>query len=244
MGRYKRHHKKNNGNTIVTTRAINFQKAVATSRYDMVMRYPREFNKNRLPDISDRVKKILYSNDVTKPKPSKGILISKLIGDLLLSVKKRGKYGILLKTFNIDKTIWLGDNILPMRAEYVYYGRGAKFDVGNLFGYYGKFDHANLYTTLVGKLSLLNSLLWYNKRFYSKVRKEDILEYYAKDEIEKMGIKPLPNELVFACLFGTVFALIGLGIITLSLVSLFGIGACVIFLSFIGMVSYQSWKIL
>lgn len=238
MGRFKRHQRKNKGTeTIVADRRIVFPKATDK-------KFPMGYNSGRMPEISERVKCILNSHEPCKTKSIKDVKISKLISDLLLSVKKRGKYADLLKAFGIDKQVFLDDSILPNRLCNLHNSRyGIRTIIVKNLLYYGRvpthFESNELYNTLLGRLLLLEEVLLFrtHKGIFTNINKEEILEYYARDEISKMNIKPLPNELVFACLFGTVFSLFGLVVILLSLLSAFGIIVCIIFLFFIGIIA-------
>ena len=230
MGRYKRNQS-------------NRTKTLLANRYAKTNKPQREYgNRNRLPEISDRVKTLLQKENIQINKPIKDVRISRLVGDMVLSLKKRGKYVNLLNSYGIDKVVFLNDYVLPSRTYNLHYGLGIKLFIGNKLTYYGKvptyFEVNDLYNTLLGRLCMIDTLLVQPKyRRFPRVGKNVILEYYAKDEIEKMNIKPLPNELVFACLFGTVFALCGLIIIASVLLKVFGIVLCIIFLFFVAIVA-------
>lgn len=154
---------------------------------------------------------------------NKSPMAKKLVGDLLLSLKKRNKFANLYSSYKPLTTNDIYNPYLP-RERYInfFIGNNLRF-MGGGYGY-GHYESKD-YSSLFGRVCILNELLTYNEYKHPLfscgiLPKEKILEYYVKDIIEKEGIKVYPNQEAMGALFGTIFASIAyiISIIFLSIV--------------------------
>ena len=162
-----------------------------------------------------------------------------LIKSLLTSVKKRGKYANFATWYSLDKkTLEDPQHSIPYMRVRLPIGNQLSIRVDN--------RGIDFYKSFLGRLWLIDEFLGnshariiighrYNKMMsmLRKPLKSEILEYYAKDEIERLNIKVYPNELVFKTLFGTIFAIIGLFSILIILYYIGGVFICALYSLFV-----------
>lgn len=173
----------------------------------------------------------------TKPKNRKDPLTKSLIRDFLFSVKKNDAFRKLIVYYKPFYTAFNDSHSLPKLVTS--YGGVVSYRLGeHLECKYPRYGGLRLYNSFLGRLSLINVLLDYRYKPLSEskcspINKHQLLEYYAKEELKKRGVKVYPNNLVFALIVGTIFALIGYISIMVLLWCIFGFYVCLIYSIFI-----------
>lgn len=182
---------------------------------------------------------IIQNKDIPKKDNSKPLernpLTQELIRGFLVSVKKSNNYNSLYCYYKPFTEVL---NKCHYFLESKCNTKRTALQIGNKIAMHGRPRHLwydkTLYNSLFGKLCLLNELLEYRGRLdvpflrHCELR-SDLLENYAKYEIEKSGMKVYPNNIVFAMMFGTIFAIIGFLISTILFALVFGYAFAFVF---------------
>jgi hypothetical protein len=175
----------------------------------------------------------------------RGQLISKLMADMLLSIKSRGKYLNFRRLYHVDRNVLCKDDMVAYTL-FIKNGRYYRYrlQIGNdlLFrGTLSRFDN-NFYEGLVNRCLILNEILQFSypyKRCEIKpIFKYEILGYYAKDELQKQNVIIYPNELALGVWVGTIFACISLAFITWGLASILSLNVALVFSLFVSLITY------
>lgn len=194
------------------------------------MRHPSKTRKNRKKKES----KVLS----VKVDPNKNILALKR--DLLLSIKRRKKFGELFRSYLLyhgdDKGlvtfvsnsssiyapmhVEIGENVIDFRPA-------LSQDLNNA-GYIG-------YDTFIGRVILARRMILDNSTSIHNtkaIKKDEFISYFIEDEIKKKTYKFIPNEVKLCLLFGTIAMVWGILAITWVLSAMFGVYITSIYFAF------------
>ena len=201
-------------------------------------RYKRH---SKTKTIKQHNAEITYSTvSYEKVKRPKAYLSTQLISDFTKAVKKNNRFRDMMVMYEPFDDAFEDSSVLPSKI----FGGRVKFDIGDKIKYAGCVELYNrqYYHNLFGKICLLNVLLRKKdiptSSHYNIIGKPTLLEYYAKEEVKNKNIKVYPNNLVFAAIFGSIFAIIGFISLLVMLYFLFGFFGSAIYAIFVTIVLF------
>lgn len=161
-------------------------------------------------------------------KPQEAPILQKLMRDVSLSLKKRKLFGDFIANYSPIPKEYLKSNepiddyLSNLRNATLSLPIGKNVD-DLIYKRYRYESSKTLYETLFGRMMILSLVL--NRYQHSNVVPVGaIMESYAADEFAKIGRKSCPNVMVLQTLIGSIFTVIGMALLLISIWIFFSVG--------------------
>ena len=187
--------------------------------------------------ITKNNSKITYSTVSYVPKREKDWNTEWLMRDFVRAMKKHHVFSSVIDKYAPTNSLFYG---IPKIQRLLCHN---SFDVGNYLYIrtcgMDRIIHEDAHRTLLGRLFMFNGMLKYYRKqpsmryLNSQLDNKDFLKYYVEEEVKNRNIKVYPNNMIFASIFGTIYAIIGYVAFLALLWALIGYLGCAIYCTLI-----------